>query len=207
VSGNIAAMKIKDYDKLDNSIECFKFLKSKSEKHWEHVTLELCWGYQIQEGSKWREGLTENELNDFQQQIGFEFPEPLKNFYRVMNGLDKPGLNNCSGEEEIDYRTTFYSYPDDVEIIKATIDSVLRANSVTPEMYNNGNVSKVFPYYGHRFLILNQDQMVLSMHGSDIIFWAPCLIKGIAKDIFDIQTYRKENLILTPDDFWCDRVG
>jgi hypothetical protein len=28
-----------------------------------------------------------------------------------MNGLDKPGINNNGGEGEIEFGTTFYSYP------------------------------------------------------------------------------------------------
>ena len=106
------------YHKLDNSVSSFEFIKQQSEQYWEHIELKICWGFQIQEGSKWKKGLSEQQLLDFQRELGMTFPESLKNFYRTMNGLDKPGINNNGGEEETEYGPTFYSYPDDISAIK-----------------------------------------------------------------------------------------
>jgi hypothetical protein len=87
----------KEYKNLDCSISSFQFIKNESERFWEQVDLEICWGFQIQEGSKWKKGLSELQLEDFQKQLGITFPESLKNYYRTMNGLDKPGIDNNGG--------------------------------------------------------------------------------------------------------------
>lgn len=62
-------------------------IKKESEKYWEQINLDLCWRFQIQEGSKWKKGLSEFQLEDFQKQLGIIFPESLKNYYHTMNGL------------------------------------------------------------------------------------------------------------------------
>jgi hypothetical protein len=177
-------MNLSEYHQLDNSIESFKRIKQQSEKLWEKVELEECWGFQIQEGSKWKKGLTEEELLDFESQLGFQFPDPLKNFLRTMNGLDRPGINHTSNEEDTEYGPTFYSYPEDVERIKKQIEWVLEDNKVAESDLVSGKVPFIFPYLGHRCLICDKNQNVLSMRGNDIIFWTDNLSQGIAKDIF-----------------------
>jgi hypothetical protein len=65
----------KKYKDLDCSLSSFQFLKEESEKYWEQIDLDLCWGFQIQEGSKWKKGLTEHQLDDFQRNLQISFPE------------------------------------------------------------------------------------------------------------------------------------
>lgn len=69
-----------EYRQLDNSIESFKRIKQQSEKLWEKVELEECWGYQIQEGSKWKKGLTEEELGNSKLLITGNLQKNLKHF-------------------------------------------------------------------------------------------------------------------------------
>jgi len=188
------------YRKLDNSLASFEFIKRESEKYWESIELELCWGYQIQQGSRWKQGLVEQQLADFQQQVGVQFSESLKNYYRTMNGLDKPGLDTCGGEGEVEFGPTFYSYPDDVARIKDYIAWVIEDNHVAKEAAHS-LVPAVFPYYGHAFLILDKEERVLSMRGSDIIFWAENLSKGIANVIFSFGS-RVDLEKVNENSFW-----
>ncbi|SHG51113.1 SMI1/KNR4 family protein [Chryseobacterium vrystaatense] len=199
-------MTIKEINNLDCSRSSFLLIKQESEKYWEQVDLQDCWGFQIQEGSRWKKGLSESELEDFQKQLNITFPEPLKNFYRTMNGLDKPGIDNNGGTEEIDFGPIFYSYPNDVPTIQLTIEWIMDANKVTAEIMNNQNVPSIFPYFGHRFLILDHEEIVLSMFGSDIIHWADNLSKGIAKDIFSLYSKIKTKKINTSS-FWNRKIG
>lgn len=195
----------KEYKKLDCSISSFQFIKWESEKYWEKVDLDVCWGFQIQEGSKWKKGLSETQLEDFQKNLGIVFSEPLKNYYRTMNGLDKPGLNNNGGEGEIEFGTTFYSYPDDIERMKSQIEWIFEENNVTEEVINTQNVPSIIPYLGHRFLILDNEELILSMYGNDIILWAENLAKGIARDIFLINsTIETKNINM--NSFWNKKV-
>ena len=202
-------MTLKEFDKLDDSVSSFEFIKKQSEKLWENIELDLlCWGFQIQQNSKWKKGLSEPELKDFQNKVGFEFPDSLKNFYCTMNGLDKPGLNNNGGEDEITYGTTFYSYPDDIDEIKNMIEWVLEENHVSVKDIESKIVSPIFPYYGHRFLILDSEPIALSMYGSDIIYWAENLSKAIASDIFGLYVYGTSPDANKPDKtkFWNTKI-
>lgn len=198
-------MNKKAYKNLDGSIASFQYLKEESEKYWEEIDLETLWGFQIQSGSKWKKGLLESELADFQQQLQIEFPESLKNFYRTMNGLTLPGINNNGNEGPITYGPKFYSYPEDIIKIKEQINWVFEENNLTRAVLKSKNIPQIFPYYGHRFLILDEEECVLSMYGNDIIFWETNLAKGIAKDIFefhnqDLKTIMKKN------SFWKSKI-
>lgn len=199
-------MEIDELNNLDNSISSFEFLKKKSEEYWETSELILCWGFQIQQKSKWKKGLTESELNDFQNKIGFEFPESLKNYFRTMNGLDKPGININNREEEVEFGKTFYSYPEDIKLIKSEIEWVLDKNNVTKNDVEYKIAPNIFPYYGHRFLILDNQQPVLSMHGADIIYWAENLCRGIAQDIFEFNHNKIKKNKLNETGFWNTKV-
>jgi hypothetical protein len=198
-------MKQSEYRLLDNSIESFSKIKQQSEKLWEKIELEECWGYQIQEGSKWKKGLTEKELLDFESQLGFQFPDPLKNFLRTMNGLDRPGINHTGNEADTEYGPTFYSYPEDVERIKGKIEWIIEDNKVSEFDLLSGKAPYIFPYLGHRFLICDKNQNVLSMHGNDIIYWAANLSQGIAIDIWGF--WEKIETKYSEDSFWNNKAS
>ncbi len=51
------------------------------------------YGFQFQKSTKWRKGLTEDELAAFENDWELEFSPILKDYYRNMNGVDKPGIN------------------------------------------------------------------------------------------------------------------
>ena len=199
-------MKIDELNNLNNSISSFEFLKKTSEKYWETSELILCWGLQIQQNSKWKKGLTESELIDFQNKIGFEFSESLKNYFRTMNGLDKFGININNGEDEIEYGTIFYSYPEDIELIKSEIKWILEENFVTKKDIESKAIPNIFPYYGNRYLILNNQEPVLSMQGTDILYWAENLCKGLAQDIFEFNHNKIKKKKLNETEFWENKV-
>ncbi|CAL2102997.1 SMI1_KNR4 domain-containing protein [Tenacibaculum sp. 190130A14a] len=197
-------MKEKQIEKLTNTPQDFKALKTASEKFWSNIELEEVYGYQIQSGSKWKEGLNEEDLEIFQKELDIEFPESLKTFYRTMNGLDKPGINILAEEEECKFGTTFYSFPDDLQEMKRYIKWVHKENNSAN--YDKGKVPSIIPYYSHRFLIIDKYEQVLSMYGDDIILWSDNLIQGIAQDIFDVNYRKMKTIELKPIDFWKDKV-
>lgn len=124
-----------------------------------------------------------------------------------MNGLDKPGIDINNGEDEIEYGgTIFYSYPEDIELIKSEIEWILEENLVTKEDIESKIVPNIFPYYGNRFLILNNQEPVLSMRGTDIIYWAANLCKGIAQDIFEFNHNKIKKERLNETEFWENKV-
>ena len=182
-------MTVEEINKIDTNTLSFEYIKTLSEQKWKNVTLDEYWGFQIQENSIWNDGLSEKELNDFQKQMGFKFPESLRNFYKTMNGLNKSGIN-VSGDlknENPTYRSTFYSYPNDLELIKEQINWILDSNGIKIQDIEKGKAPFIFPYFGHRFLIVDSNEQVLSMYGDDIIPWADNLAKGILTDILELH--------------------
>ena len=199
-------MTVEEINKIDTSTSSFEYIKTLSEQEWKNVTLDECWGFQIQKNSIWNDGLSEKELNDFQKQIGLEFPESLRNFYKTMNGLNKSGIN-VSGDlknENPTYRSTFYSYPDDLELIKEQINWILDSNEISIQDIEKGRAPFIFPYFGHRFLIVDSNEQVLSMYGDDIIPWADNLSKGILKDILELNDGELKIDEFKPIKFWLE---
>ncbi len=192
-----------------DEIDKFRKVKQQSEKLWKHVTLDSCYGFQIQEDSKWKEGLTDNQINSFEEEMGFSFPEILRNYYKVMNGLDKPGINVYAYSDiPFAYQPKFYSYPDDVELIKEYINWIFDANNTNYEKLSSIGASRIFPIYGHRFILLDiPGNPILSMHGDDIIYWCKDIfqlfdieISGTASDYS--QRLREANNIIDQIKFW-----
>ncbi|WP_299112183.1 SMI1/KNR4 family protein [uncultured Winogradskyella sp.] len=197
-------MTISTFNKLENTTSDFELLKRESEKKWKNLNLYTkVYGYQIQENSKWNKGLNEKELFDFQSELGFEFPECLKDFYRTMNGLNKQGINFRGGENiEPNFGSTFYSYPKDIAKIKEQIDWVRKDNKINQEQ----KAPNIFPFLGHRFLIIDNYEQVLSMVGRDIICWSEKLIKGIALDIFEFDHSKLPEKKYETDGFWNEKI-
>jgi len=185
------------------TLETFEKIKKRTEKKW--ALMNPLWDGQIQKGSRWKPGLTNEKLISFESKMGFKFPESLKNFYKTMNGLDKSKINVCDDLDNEKRQPVFYSYPEDLEVIKSKINWILEENNISLTDIKNGKAPFIFPYYGHGFLAFDENEQVLSMHGRDIILWADNLAKAIVKDVFHLvnneltSTYK-------PIKFWMENL-
>ncbi|MDR0467857.1 MAG: hypothetical protein LBG67_03310 [Campylobacteraceae bacterium] len=167
-------------------IDKFIELKKTSEDYWKNISIKKgVYGFQIQNGTKWNDGLSESQLVEFQKIMGFEFPEILKDFYTVMNGVDKEQINiygNSSHKHS--YLKKFYGFPDDVEEIKKLIKWIYEANKIDEEEMIDKNISRIFPIYHHRFILINQkEHPVLSIYGDDIVLYANNMIDLFYDDL------------------------
>ena len=171
----------------DDSLSFFETIKRESEKFFaDTLPNKGIYGFQFQQNSKWRTGLSDTELQEFEKAVGFSFPTPLRNFYPTMNGLTKPGVNlyGSSGTPEA-FRSVFYSYPDDLQLIKEQINWIYEATSVKKEDLEGLGVSRIFPVFQHRFMLVDiPGNPILSMYGDDIIYYAENLSKLLANEIF-----------------------
>jgi hypothetical protein len=103
-----------------------------------------------------------------------------------MNGLDKPGINVYGNDGTAHtFSSVYYSYPNDIEVIKKKIEWILGSNNLTNDKLDNDNIPKIFPVTGHRFITLDDNNQILSMYGDDIVYWAENISKLIANEIFD----------------------
>jgi len=196
----------------DDSISFFETIKRESEKFWaDTLPNKGIYGFQIQQDSKWRSGLSDTELQEFENAVGFSFPTLLRNYYKTMNGLTKPGINlyGNSGTPPA-FCSVFYSYPDDLQLIKENIDWNYEAMSVKKEDLEGLGVSRIFPVFQHRFMLIDTpSNPILSMYGDDIIYYAENLSKLLANEIFAGVIYNVSDFESPPQKqpkikFWLD---
>jgi hypothetical protein len=166
----------------------FPWLKQESEKYWSSIGLkDFIYGFQVQAGTRWNEGLTEEEIARFEGDIGFEFPSIYKRFLKTMNGTDKDTINiyGCSGEPTR-YAAGYYAYPKDLDMIRKKIAWICESCHVTPDDIEAGHIPHILPIVGHRFLVIDRctSNPVLSMYGDDIIPYASNLMTFLVNDIF-----------------------
>ncbi len=175
----------------DDSISFFEAFKIASEAYWQTADLQPdTYGFQIQPKSRWNQGLTKEEIEAFEQVLGLSFPTPLKNYYRVMNGLSLPAVNiyGNSGSPPA-YHNSLYHYPEDIALVQEKINWIYKANNTTVQQLLDQGASRIFPIYGHRFLLTDHPTtMILSMYGDDIIPWTTSIGELLAKDL--LRHYR-----------------
>ena len=106
-----------------NLKEFMIWFKYQSEKYFEFIELEGDVAVlQHQKGAKWKQGLNTQELADFQNELGFEFPDELVEFYKTMNGTDLPGINVYAEQgQPYYYAPIYFSYPEHLTEIKKMI--------------------------------------------------------------------------------------
>lgn len=182
----------------------FLRIKEKTESLWANKELDRAiYGFQIEQGTKWRPGLSESELCRFEEEMGFSFPEPLKAFYRVMNGLDHKQVN-IYGEsgEPYAYSSSFYSYPEGLERVRERINWIYEANGLTAERVKEENIPRIFPVYRHRFMVIDHPgNPILSMYGDDIIIYADSLVDLFYIDLLNEKRGLKEEYQVK---FWLE---
>ena len=173
--------------KPDDSIAFFETIKLESEKFWLDAFVDKrLYGFQIQPGTKWRPGLTDKQIEEFERVMGVSFPTPLRNFYMTMNGLTKPGINvyGNTGTPPA-YQSVLYSFPEDINVITEKIEWIYEATCVKEIDLKGLGISKIFPVFLHRFMLVDHpDHPILSMYGEDIIYYADSLSKLLANEIF-----------------------
>lgn len=170
----------------DGSIEYFKAIKHLSESYFEENDINpKIYGFQIQQGSKWRPGLTNDQIERFEIDIGIKFSDELIHYYMTMNGLDKPGVNvfGSKGDEHTFY-PVFYSYPDDLSEIKKMIAWAEKSNGLSREKMLDENIPMILPIANHNFIVFDGNNPILSIYGDDIICSSESLSKFIVREIF-----------------------
>lgn len=196
----------------DDSIHFFEVIKHESERFWADTLPDNgIYGFQIQPDSKWRPGLSDTEILEFETAMGFCFPTPLRHFYKTMNGLTKPGINLYGNDGTPPaFRPLFYSFPDDIQLLKEYIEWIYEATGLKETDLKGLGISRIFPVYQHRFLLVDHPgHPILSMYGDDIIYWSDSLSKLLANEIFQGVIYNVSDFESPPQaqpeiKFWVD---
>jgi hypothetical protein len=167
-----------------------------SEERWQNISIQpQIWGYQIQPGTRWNSGLSEDDLARYEKEMDIRFPPELRAFFRGMNGTDKAALDTRgSSGEEPRLGPAFYSYPRDIELIRRLIDSAwtdpeqLR-DTLSEEGFQLEENAKLLPIYAHRYVVCSpttESCVVLSIwDASDSIVYGNSLQAYLKREVFD----------------------
>ena len=178
------------------------WFKCQSEKYFETIELEKdVAGLQYQQGTKWRQGLNAQELVDFQNELGFEFPEDLIEFYKTMNGTNLNGVNVCAEQGvPYNYAPIYFSYPEHLSKIKGRIQEILSIKGLTIEQIREKEIPPIFPITDFYFMIFdnltnpiyfltpahNRERNQMCVYGS---LWTDTLRNWLIKDVFHRTTH------------------
>lgn len=180
-------MNVENFPIHENPNVFFAWLKKTSESVWENVEIKRgIYGFQTQRQTKWLKGLSEDEIKEFENDLGFEFPDIYKFYLRNMNGTDKPAENIYGDQKTVSFAPSFYSYPRDLAAIKERIEWIYGEFLIDEEDVKREKIPHIIPIVGHRFLIADNcaENPVLSMYGDDVIPYAPNLQSFLIADIF-----------------------
>jgi hypothetical protein len=174
-------------------IDAFIEIKQLSEELWDKKNLERIYGYQFQPKTKWKDGLSGSEIDAFEKAVGFDFPEILRDYYSVMNGVDKESVNifrnsGCA----YTYSKMLYSYPDDLRLLEDLAQLIYDENYIEKEGIEKKNISRVFPVYAHYFVLIDHPMHpILSMYGQEIFYYSNNLVDTFYRELARRNEYRQ----------------
>jgi len=208
---------INDLQPPQNLNEFFPWLKEESEKLWATTRPNST----IPAGMKWLPGLTDNQIADYEKEMGFAFPEIYKMYLRCMNGTEKSMHtyweegSGWSGEygyptggrnrEVVD---SFYSYPRDIEYLRTkfgwAFGWVYGAFRIKQKEFDRKGIPHIMPIISHRFLVIDRCEInpVLSIY-EDVLPYADSLNNFLLDDIF-FGGRQQPNLSHFKVKFWLD---
>jgi hypothetical protein len=166
-------------------IDAFIEIKQLSQALWDNKDLEKIYGYQFQPKTKWKNGLSAGEISAFEKAMGFDFPEILRDYYSVMNGVDKESVNvfrdsGCAYA----YSKMLYSFPEDLRLLEDLTQLICDENYIERDTMKEKNTSRIFPVYAHYFILVDHPMHpVLSMYGQEIFYYANNLAEMFYREL------------------------
>ena len=176
------------------SADFLRKFKRASEAKWSEKSIspEL-YGFQFQQGTRWNEGLSDEQIAEYEGVLRIRFPHDLRTFLREMNGTDLATLNiyGSCGEP---YRESVgvYSYPRDIGIVERRIEDtrihrVEIASDLAEQGFELPPEAKLVPIFSHRFVVCTSNldsSVVLSVvvDSTDAIVYANSLREYLEKE-------------------------
>lgn len=152
--------------------------KLQTEHYWAQREINpIVYGFQIQRGTRWNDGLTETEITDYEGVLNVRFPEDFRLMLSVMNGTDLPTINvygHCG--EPFAYGVGVYSYPRDLDLVKERMELVQNdAAELSQELcINFPSSDRLVPIFAHRYVVCRLDPSespVVSIMDLDAVYY------------------------------------
>jgi len=174
-----------------------KAFKQATEANWRVKSIDpAMYGFQFQQGTRWRPGLSNEGIEEFETSLGVLFPVDFKAFLREMNGTDLPTLNvygSCG--EPHRYSVGVYSYPRDAEAVKQRIKDIDTsrteiASDLAAQGFELLPEANLVPVFAHRYIVCSSNldsSVVLSIiaHATDAIVYANSLREYLEKEFLE----------------------
>ncbi len=164
----------------------WKTLKTKIEKRFSKQKLwDNCYGFQVQPGTCWKDGLSEKEIKAIEDLFGFRLPLAYKEMLGIMPGFDREMISiDPEGRRSPEFSRGPYEYPEDYEKTTWLREEIQEYRSYTDEVllaegFDPGQVTGFVPLYAHRALVAFKDTSlspVISVHqGTDVVMYGRSL--------------------------------
>jgi len=135
-----------------------------TEAKWREKSIDpTIYGFQFQRGTRWIEGLSDEMVSEYEMVLRVRFPHDFKAFLREINGTDLPTLNvyGSCGEPPRE-SLGVYSYPRDIETVKARIDDIHPSRAeiaadLAAQGFDLPSEASLVPIFGHRYVVCTGD--------------------------------------------------
>jgi hypothetical protein len=168
--------------------------KRATEQRWSQQSINSAvYGYQFQPGTRWNPGLSEHEIEQYENVLGVQFPSDFRNFLRVMNGTDIPTLNvHAHSGAQHSTSAGVYSYPRDLDIVKQRMEDVRATrNQIAADLrrqgFNLAADSHLVPIYSHRYVVCTSnlgrsEVLSIAVHDVDAIVYGNSLQEYLERE-------------------------
>jgi len=174
--------------------EFLREFRRECEARWSEKALRPeIYGFQIQRGTRWNNGLSESDITVYERTLGFLFPSDFKAMLREINGTDLPTVNiyGSSGRPTAS-SVGVYSFPKDLEHINRRIEDVRQyrtqiAADLAEQNFDLPESANLLPIYKHRYVLCTSaanSSIVLSIMAAepDAIVYADSLQEYLEKE-------------------------
>ncbi|WP_432726983.1 hypothetical protein [Variovorax sp. W6] len=169
--------------------------KARTEAQWVEVDVEPhVFGFQIVSGTRWNAGMSEPDIQLFEQRLGFPLPLDYQEMVRCINGFDRECINVHGSHEDAkpSYSRQFYKYPDDLLHVQGWLDQIAEFRSFVDDVleaegFDVRDLIGFVPLYGHRALAVFRDRTlspVISIVGNDVIIYGLNLAEYVQHEFF-----------------------
>jgi hypothetical protein len=177
--------------------EFLRGLKQATEAEWRVKSINpTIYGFQFQQSTRWKSGLSNEQVADYERALRVLFPQDFKAFLRETNGTDLPTLNvyGYCGEPHRQ-SVGVYSYPRDIELVKQRIEHISSsraeiASDLAEQGFELPPEANLVPVFAHRYVVCSTNldsSVVLSIvvHDTDAIVYGNSLREYLEKEFLE----------------------
>ena len=154
-------------------------------------------------GTRWTGPLDDEAIEHVQRHYGVHFPPQHRLLLQILHGTTPwmLGADHRTGELALHQTTGFYDWLHDEEPIRAALSDVADTSVFAEEIdrhyggrrwLQGGPSPQLLPIFGHRYVVDDDSQWVLSIVGSDAIVYGENLRDYLLLELDDVISLRED---------------